>query len=77
MLDVYLDVQNIYNHKSPEGLAYSYDYKQSKPQGGLPILALFGVRADLQSMGIGFQRARRLRGVGSVLSPVDSGAQSR
>jgi TonB family protein len=47
ILNVYLDVQNIYNRKSPEGLAYSYDYAQSKPQGGLPILALFGVRADL------------------------------
>jgi outer membrane receptor protein involved in Fe transport len=47
MLDVYLDVQNVLNHKSPEGLAYSYDYSQSKPRGGLPILALFGVRADL------------------------------
>ncbi len=47
MLNVYLDVQNVYNHKSPEGLTYSYDYKQSKAQGGLPILALFGVRADL------------------------------
>jgi TonB family protein len=47
MLNVYLDVQNVYNHKSPEGLTYSYDYARSKPTGGLPILALFGVRADL------------------------------
>jgi hypothetical protein len=47
MLNVYLDVQNVYNHKTAEGLAYSYDYAQSKPNGGLPILALFGVRADL------------------------------
>ena len=47
MLNVYLDVQNVYNHKNPEGLSYSYDYSKSKAQGGLPILALFGVRADL------------------------------
>jgi TonB family protein len=47
MLNVYLDVQNVYNHKSSEGLSYSYDYAKSKPTGGLPILALFGVRADL------------------------------
>jgi TonB family protein len=47
LLDAYLDVQNVYNHKSPEGLAYSYDYRQSAPQGGLPILTIFGLRAEL------------------------------
>jgi outer membrane receptor protein involved in Fe transport len=47
VLDAYLDVQNIYNHKSPEGLSYSYDYRMSTPQGGLPVLTIFGVRAEL------------------------------
>jgi TonB family protein len=47
ILNAYLDVQNIYNHKSPEGLAYSYDYRQSAPQGGLPILTIFGLRAEI------------------------------
>jgi hypothetical protein len=47
ILDAYLDVQNVYNHKSPEGLAYSYDYRQSEPQGGLPILTILGIRAEL------------------------------
>jgi outer membrane receptor for ferrienterochelin and colicin len=47
VLTTYIDVQNVYNHKSPEGLAYNFDYSQSTPQGGLPILTLFGVRAEL------------------------------
>jgi TonB family protein len=47
VLDAYLDVQNVYNHKSPEGLSYSYDYRMSAPQGGLPVLTIFGVRAEL------------------------------
>jgi hypothetical protein len=50
VLDAYLDVQNVYNHKSPEGLAYSDDDRQSEAQGGLPILTIFtifGLRAEL------------------------------
>jgi hypothetical protein len=46
ILDTYLDVQNVYNHKIPEGLTYNYDYSQSKPTGGLPVLTLFGLRAE-------------------------------
>jgi molybdate/tungstate transport system substrate-binding protein len=48
ILNTYLDVQNAYNRSNPEGLTYSYDYSQSKPQSGLPILTIFGVRAELQ-----------------------------
>ncbi len=47
VLNAYLDVQNVYNHKSPEGLSYSYDYRLNAPQGGLPILTIFGIRAEL------------------------------
>jgi TonB family protein len=46
MLDVYLDVQNVYNRQSPEGVSYNYDFRQSKVQPGLPILPILGVRAD-------------------------------
>ena len=41
------DVQNVYNHRYAEGLSYSYDYSQSKPRSGLPILTIFGVRGEL------------------------------
>ena len=47
ILDTYLDVQNVYNHRYAEGLSYSYDYSQSIPQSGLPILTIFGVRGEL------------------------------
>jgi len=46
ILDTYLDVQNVYNHRYAEGLQYSYDYRQSKPQSGLPILTIFGLRGE-------------------------------
>lgn len=47
ILHAYLDVQNVYNHSNSEGLVYSYDYSQSSAQRGLPVLAIFGVKADL------------------------------
>jgi hypothetical protein len=46
MFGLYLDIQNIYNHANPTGLQYNYNYRQSKPQQGLPILTIFGVRAE-------------------------------
>ena len=38
LLDAYLDLQNATNHTNPEGIAYNYDYTQSKVSAGLPIL---------------------------------------
>jgi len=32
---------------NPEGLSYSYDYRQSTRESGLPLLPVFGLRADL------------------------------
>jgi len=46
MLNAYVDVQNAYNRANPEGMAYSYDFRQSRPQQGLPILAILGARAE-------------------------------
>jgi hypothetical protein len=45
-LATYLDVQNFYNHRSQEGLMYSYDYSRSKPVQGLPILPSLGLRGE-------------------------------
>jgi TonB family protein len=47
ILNTYLDVQNVYNHRYAEDLQYSYDYSQSKAQTGLPILTIFGVRGEI------------------------------
>ena len=46
MLDMYLDVQNIYNRANPEGTAYNYNFRQTQVQQGLPILPILGIRAD-------------------------------
>jgi len=44
---LYLDVQNVYNRQNPEGIAYSYDYRQSAVISGLPIIPSLGVRGEL------------------------------
>jgi hypothetical protein len=34
-----------------EGLQVSYNYFESKPQSGLPLLAIFGIRGEIQIVG--------------------------
>jgi outer membrane receptor protein involved in Fe transport len=46
LLDAYIDLQNATNHTNPEGIAYNYDYTQSKVSQGLPILPFLGLRAE-------------------------------
>jgi len=43
----YLDVQNAYNARNPEGTTYSFDYAQSAPIRGLPIIPIIGLRGEL------------------------------
>lgn len=43
---LYLDIQNLYNAKNPEFLAYNYNYMQSKPIVGLPFYPSLGLRGD-------------------------------
>ena len=45
-LTLYVDIQNIYNSTSAEGVVYSYDYKRPEYLNGLPFLPVVGVRAD-------------------------------
>jgi outer membrane receptor protein involved in Fe transport len=47
ILGAYLDLQNVYNRGNPEGEQYNFDYTQSEPQVGLPLLAIIGLRAEL------------------------------
>lgn len=44
--EIYLDVQNVSNTQNAEDLVYSYDYKKKSFITGLPILPVFGARAD-------------------------------
>jgi hypothetical protein len=43
----YLDVQNAYNRRNPEGAVYSYDYARREPARGLPLLPVLGLRGEL------------------------------
>lgn len=45
-LSFYLDVQNVYNHASPEGVSYNYDYTKREYVSGLPFLPTVGLRGD-------------------------------
>jgi len=46
-LSVYLDLQNVYDRQNPEGIQYNFDYTQTKPLAGLPILPVVGIRGEL------------------------------
>jgi hypothetical protein len=46
-LTIYLDVQNAYNASNAEGVSYNYDYTQSRPANGLPIIPSLGLRGEL------------------------------
>jgi hypothetical protein len=46
-LTAYLDLQNIYNHQSPEGPFYNYNYSKIDFIGGLPLLPILGIRGEL------------------------------
>ncbi len=43
-LDLYLDIQNVFNHRAVEGVTYSYNYRQRQYFTGLPILPILGVK---------------------------------
>jgi TonB family protein len=43
---VYVDVQNVYNHKNVEGINYSYDYRQKAYLVGLPLLPSLGLKLE-------------------------------
>ena len=45
-LSAYLDVQNVYNRANPEGVSYSYDFRQREPATGLPILPILGLKGE-------------------------------
>ncbi len=44
--NLYLDVQNVYNRGNQEDVNYSYDFEESAPVTGLPIIPAFGLRLE-------------------------------
>ncbi len=45
-LGLYLEVQNVYFHKNPEGVIYNYDYSKMAYLTGLPILPVLGIKGS-------------------------------
>ncbi len=45
-LSVYVDVQNVYNQRNPEGYDYLYDYSQRRYFYGLPLIPSFGFKLE-------------------------------
>ena len=43
---LYLDLQNVYNYQSIEGIEYNYDYSQSAYRRGLPIIPGLGLKGS-------------------------------
>jgi hypothetical protein len=46
ILTTYVEVQNVYNRANPEGVDYNYDYTESRPVSGLPIIPGFGIKGE-------------------------------
>ncbi len=46
LLNLYLDVQNVYNRQNPEGLQYNFDASQYTYSAGLPIIPSLGIRGE-------------------------------
>lgn len=46
LLNLYLDVQNVYNRGNPENIQYNFDATQQQYQTGLPIIPSLGVRGE-------------------------------
>ena len=47
MLAFFIDIQNAYNQQNQEGIIYNFDYSQSTPINGLPIIPAIGIRGEL------------------------------
>jgi TonB family protein len=46
-LALFLDIQNLYNQKNPEGEVYNYDFSERSVLTGLPIIPSLGLRGEL------------------------------
>lgn len=46
-LAFFLDIQNVYNRRTVEGTQYNYNYTESQPISGLPILPSIGLRGEI------------------------------
>jgi TonB family protein len=45
-LSAYIDIQNVYNNSSPDGIDYNYNFTTRQYETGLPILPSLGLRGE-------------------------------
>ncbi|MBN1774373.1 MAG: TonB-dependent receptor, partial [Deltaproteobacteria bacterium] len=48
VLDIYLDVQNVYYAENVEAIGYNYDYTRRRDITGLPILPALGLKGEFR-----------------------------
>lgn len=46
-LAAFLDIQNVYNQQNQESLIFNYDFAESTPISGLPIIPAIGIRGEI------------------------------
>jgi hypothetical protein len=46
MINVYLDVINVYNRQNGEAIVYSFNLQNNQVQAGLPIIPSLGTRVE-------------------------------
>lgn len=46
ILEAYIDILNVTNRRNAEGTNYNFDFTQSQPTRGLPIIPAFGVKGE-------------------------------
>ena len=46
-VNLYLDIQNIYNRANPEQPSYNFNFRQVSFQQSLPLFPILGLRVDL------------------------------
>ncbi|MCA9564619.1 MAG: TonB-dependent receptor, partial [Myxococcales bacterium] len=46
LMEIYLDIQNVYNRMNPEGIDYNFDFSESVTLTGLPIIPSLGIRGE-------------------------------
>ncbi len=51
LLGAYLDIQNVYNSRNPQGFRYNYDYTDKEPVRGLPFLPTVGIKGEFWADG--------------------------
>ena len=45
ILNLYMDIQNVYNRANTEAIRYNFNFTETQPQQGLPVFPALGIKA--------------------------------